>query len=146
MRGEPDAEFDEFVAAVAVARLVMPLGVSVQAPPNLAGELGDDATADSAYRDQTLLLRAGIDDWGGVSPITPDHVNPERPWPGLDDLARVTAAAGFTLRPRLTIYPRYVAGQGWIDPAVAPAVAALADDEGLADRDRPGVVRDPVAS
>ena len=140
MRGEPDAEFDEFVAAVAVARLLMPLGVSVQAPPNLAGDLGDGATADSAHRDQALLLRAGIDDWGGVSPVTPDHVNPERPWPGLDDLARVTAEAGFVLRPRLTVYPRYVAGEGWIDPAVAPVVAALADEDGLA------AVRDPVGA
>ncbi len=140
MRGEPDAEFDEFVATVAVARLVMPIGVSVQAPPNLAGELGDGATAHSAHHDQALLLRAGIDDWGGVSPVTPDHVNPERPWPGLDDLARVTAEAGFTLRPRLTIYPRYVAGGGWLDPAVAPVVAALADEEGLAAaRHRAGV-------
>ena len=140
MRGEPDAEFDEFVAAVAVARLLMPVGVSVQAPPNLAGDLGDGATADSAHRDQALLLRAGIDDWGGVSPVTPDHVNPERPWPGLDDLARVTAEAGFVLRPRLTVYPRYVAGEGWIDPAVAPVVAALADEDGLA------AVRDPVGA
>ena len=139
MRGEPDAEFDEFVAAVAVARLMMPIGVSVQAPPNLAGELGE-GSAESAHSDQALLLRAGIDDWGGVSPVTPDHVNPERPWPGLDDLAAVTAAAGFTLRPRLTVYPRYIAGEGWIDPAVARAVAALADGEGLA------AVRDPVAA
>ncbi|MCD2192428.1 7,8-didemethyl-8-hydroxy-5-deazariboflavin synthase CofG [Actinomycetospora endophytica] len=143
MRGEPDAEFDEFVAAVAVARLVMPLGVTVQAPPNLAGELGDETTEHSAHHDQELLLRAGIDDWGGVSPVTPDHVNPERPWPGLDDLARVTADAGFMLRPRLTVHPRYLGdghlGGGWIDPAVAPAVAALADDDGLARRrDRVG--------
>ncbi|MEJ2868225.1 7,8-didemethyl-8-hydroxy-5-deazariboflavin synthase CofG [Actinomycetospora sp. OC33-EN08] len=128
MRGEPDAEFDEFVAAVAVARLLMPLGVTVQAPPNLAGELGD---ADDATADQTLLLRAGIDDWGGVSPVTPDHVNPERPWPGLDALAAVTDASGFTLRPRLTVYPRYQREPGWIDPAVAPAVGKLADADGL---------------
>ncbi|MFC5063868.1 7,8-didemethyl-8-hydroxy-5-deazariboflavin synthase CofG [Actinomycetospora atypica] len=128
MRGEPDAEFDEFVAAVAVARLLMPLGVTVQAPPNLAGELGDSA---DAAEDQALLLRAGIDDWGGVSPVTPDHVNPERPWPGLDELARITAKAGFTLRPRLTVYPRYQRDAGWIDPAVAPSVATLADADGL---------------
>jgi FO synthase len=133
MRGEPDAEFDEFVAAVAVARLVMPLGVSVQAPPNLAGELGDGT---SAHDDQALLLAAGIDDWGGVSPVTPDHVNPERPWPGLDDLRAVTAHAGFTLTPRLTVYPRYVRdADRWLDPGVRDAVAALADERGLA-RDR----------
>jgi 7,8-didemethyl-8-hydroxy-5-deazariboflavin synthase CofG subunit len=128
MRGEPDAEFDEFVAAVAVARLLMPLGVTVQAPPNLAGELGDSADAAA---DQALLLRAGIDDWGGVSPVTPDHVNPERPWPGLDALAAVTAGAGFELRPRLTVYPRYQREAGWIDPAVALAVGKLADVDGL---------------
>ena len=145
MRGRPDAEFDEFVAAVAVARLVMPLGVSVQAPPNLAGELGDDSAegAHSARADQALLLRAGIDDWGGVSPVTPDHVNPERPWPGLDDLAAVTAEAGFALRRRLTVYPRYLGerhrGGGWLDPAVSPAVDALAGSDGLAaPRDRVG--------
>jgi FO synthase len=145
MRGRPDAEFDEFVAAVAVARLVIPLGVSVQAPPNLAGELGDDSAegAHSARADQALLLRAGIDDWGGVSPVTPDHVNPERPWPGLDDLAAVTAEAGFALRPRLTVYPRYLGerhrGGGWLDPAVSPAVDALAGSDGLpAPRDRVG--------
>ncbi|GLZ50667.1 7,8-didemethyl-8-hydroxy-5-deazariboflavin synthase CofG [Actinomycetospora sp. NBRC 106378] len=128
MRGEPDAEFDEFVATVAVARLLMPLGVTVQAPPNLAGELGDAADAAD---DQALLLRAGIDDWGGVSPVTPDHVNPERPWPGLDALAEVTARAGFALRPRLTVYPRYQREPGWIDPAVAPVVGKLADADGL---------------
>ncbi|WP_211214373.1 7,8-didemethyl-8-hydroxy-5-deazariboflavin synthase CofG [Actinomycetospora chiangmaiensis] len=133
MRGEPDAEFDEFVAAVAVARLLMPLGVTVQAPPNLAGELGD---SDDAAADQALLLRAGIDDWGGVSPVTPDHVNPERPWPGLDALAAVTARAGFELRPRLTVYPRYQREAGWIDPAVAPVVGKLADADGLAETQR----------
>ncbi|MCD2189342.1 7,8-didemethyl-8-hydroxy-5-deazariboflavin synthase CofG [Actinomycetospora soli] len=135
MRGEPDAEFDEFVAAVAVARLLMPLGVTVQAPPNLAGELGDSA---DAAEDQALLLRAGIDDWGGVSPVTPDHVNPERPWPGLDALAAVTARAGFTLRPRLTVYPRYQREAGWIDPAVAPVVGKLADADGLRETQHRG--------
>lgn len=135
MRGEPDAEFDEFVATVAVARLLMPLGVTVQAPPNLAGELGDAADAAD---DQALLLRAGIDDWGGVSPVTPDHVNPERPWPGLDALAEVTARAGFALRPRLTVYPRYQREPGWIDPAVAPVVGKLADAHGLVEAQRSG--------
>jgi 7,8-didemethyl-8-hydroxy-5-deazariboflavin synthase CofG subunit len=142
MRGEPDAEFDAFVAAVAVARLIMPLGVSVQAPPNLAGELddsGDEAErsstidASSAAQDQALLLRAGIDDWGGVSPVTPDHVNPERPWPGLDALRTVTSAAGFTLTPRLTIYPRYVQHPDrWLHPDLVDPVIALADQRGLA--------------
>jgi FO synthase len=72
------------------------------------------------------MIDAGIDDWGGVSPLTPDHVNPERPWPQLDQLAELTAAAGFTLRERLTIYPPYIRAP-WLDPSVAAHVAALAD-------------------
>ena len=140
MRGEPDAEFDAFVAAVAVARLIMPLGVSVQAPPNLAGELDDSA---SAAQDQALLLRAGIDDWGGVSPVTPDHVNPERPWPGLDALRQVTGAAGFTLTPRLTIYPRYVRDpNAWLHPDLVDPVTALADQRGLARERQPSPAPD----
>ncbi|MHC1562362.1 7,8-didemethyl-8-hydroxy-5-deazariboflavin synthase CofG [Actinomycetospora sp. C-140] len=139
MRGEPDAEFDAFVAAVAVARLIMPRGVSVQAPPNLAGDLDD---SQSAADDQALLLRAGIDDWGGVSPVTPDHVNPERPWPGLDALRDVTAAAGFALTPRLTIYPRYVRDPNrWLHPDLVDPVIALADERGLARPRQPAAAR-----
>jgi FO synthase len=122
MRGMPDAELHDLAATVAVARLVLGPRARIQAPPNLiAGEYD-------------LLLRAGIDDWGGVSPVTPDHVNPERPWPQIDELARRSAAAGFTLRERLTIYPEYVRrGAPWLDPRLAAHVAALADPEtGLA--------------
>ncbi|MGR6317337.1 bifunctional FO biosynthesis protein CofGH [Micromonospora soli] len=122
MRGMPDAELHDLAATVAVARVLLGPRARIQAPPNLiAGEYD-------------LLLRAGIDDWGGVSPVTPDHVNPERPWPQLDELARHTAAAGFTLRERLTIYPEYVrAGDPWLDPRLLPHVTALADPEtGLA--------------
>ncbi|MGC9666802.1 bifunctional FO biosynthesis protein CofGH [Planosporangium sp. 12N6] len=122
MRGMPDAELHDLAATVAVARLVLGPKARLQAPPNLiAGEYG-------------LLLRAGIDDWGGVSPLTPDHVNPERPWPQIDELARRSADAGFTLRERLTVYPGYVLrAETWIDPRVAGHVAALADPEtGLA--------------
>ncbi|MEO3775246.1 bifunctional FO biosynthesis protein CofGH [Micromonospora sp. B11E3] len=116
MRGMPDAELHDLAATVAVARVLLGPKARIQAPPNLiAGEYG-------------LLLRAGIDDWGGVSPVTPDHVNPERPWPRLDELARHTEKAGFTLRERLTIYPEYVrAGDPWLDPRVLPHVTALAD-------------------
>ncbi|MEV0325573.1 bifunctional FO biosynthesis protein CofGH [Micromonospora echinospora] len=122
MRGMPDAELHDLAATVAVARVLLGPKARIQAPPNLiAGEYD-------------LLLRAGIDDWGGVSPVTPDHVNPERPWPQLDELARHTAAAGFTLRERLTVYPEYVrAGDPWLDPRLTPHVTALADPEtGLA--------------
>ena len=95
----------------------------IQAPPNLIGD---------EYR---LILEAGIDDWGGVSPLTPDHVNPERPWPQIDDLAERTAAAGLTLRERLTIYPGYLR-EPWLDPRLAAHVAALADPAtGLARED-----------
>ena len=94
----------------------------LQAPPNLVGD------------EFALMLRAGIDDWGGVSPVTADHVNPERPWPAIDELAARSAEAGFTLRERLTAYPRYVlAGSPWIDTRLHGHVAALADPEtGLA--------------
>ncbi|MEU6073199.1 bifunctional FO biosynthesis protein CofGH [Micromonospora sp. NPDC047074] len=116
MRGMPDAELRDLAATVAVTRLLLGPKARIQAPPNLiAGEYD-------------LLLRAGIDDWGGVSPLTPDHVNPERPWPHLDELARQTEKAGFTLRERLTIYPEYVrAGDPWLDPRLLPHVGALAD-------------------
>ncbi len=123
MRGMPDAELHDLAATVAVARLLLGPGARIQAPPNLiAGEYA-------------LLLRAGIDDWGGVSPLTPDHVNPERPWPQIEELARHTELAGFTLRERLTIYPEYVrAGDPWLDPRLLPHVSALADPStGLAD-------------
>ncbi|MFJ8577071.1 bifunctional FO biosynthesis protein CofGH [Micromonospora sp. NPDC093277] len=122
MRGMPDAELHDLAATVAVARVLLGPKSRIQAPPNLI---------EGEY---DLLLRAGIDDWGGVSPVTPDHVNPERPWPQLDELARHTARAGFALRERLTVYPEYVrAGDPWLDPRLLPHVTALADPEtGLA--------------
>lgn len=127
MRNAPDVELEELAATVAVARLLMPSGVSVQAPPNLVGE------------ELSLMLRAGIDDWGGVSPVTSDHVNPERPWPQIDELAEQTSAGGFGLRERLTAYPKYVrvglAGDStqWLDPRVASHVAQLSTEDGFAD-------------
>ncbi|MER7362472.1 bifunctional FO biosynthesis protein CofGH [Nonomuraea wenchangensis] len=125
MRGMPDADLQELAATIAVTRLVLGPKARVQAPPNLV---------DAEY---ALMLRAGIDDWGGVSPLTPDHVNPERPWPQIEELAARTAAAGFALRERLTIYPEYVlAGEPWLDPRLSAHVAALADPEtGLARED-----------
>jgi FO synthase len=116
MRGMPDAELRELAATVAVARVILGPRARIQAPPNLIAE------------EYELLLRAGIDDWGGVSPVTPDHVNPERPWPQIDELARQSKAAGFELRERLTIYPEFVRrGDAWLDPRIAAHVAALAD-------------------
>ncbi|MEO3786637.1 bifunctional FO biosynthesis protein CofGH [Actinocorallia sp. B10E7] len=124
MRGTPDAELSELAATIAVARLVLGPKARIQAPPNLV---------DSEY---ALMLRAGIDDWGGVSPLTPDHVNPERPWPQIDELASRTAESGFQLRERLTIYPEYVRkGEPWLDPRLFAHVRALADENGLAKED-----------
>ena len=123
MRGLPDADLHELAATISVARLLMPSTTSVQAPPNLVGD------------EFPMMLRAGVDDWGGVSPITPDHVNPERPWPHIDDLRERTAAGGYDLRERLNVYPRYVramAGQ-WIDSRLTGHVAALAQADGLAN-------------
>ena len=114
MRDTPDAELDDLAATIAVTRLVLGAKARVQAPPNLVGDQHEK------------ILRAGIDDWGGVSPLTPDHVNPERPWPAIDELAARTAAAGFTLRERLTIYPPYIR-EPWLDPRLAAHVSALAD-------------------
>ncbi|MBR7831361.1 bifunctional FO biosynthesis protein CofGH, partial [Actinospica sp. MGRD01-02] len=123
MRGMPDAELNELAAAVAVARLILGPAARIQAPPNLVED------------EYALLIGAGIDDWGGVSPLTPDHVNPERPWPHIEELAARTAAAGFELRERLTIYPEYLRrGEPWLDPRLLPHVRALADPEtGLAN-------------
>ena len=114
MRRMPDAEISELAATIAVTRLVLGPSMRIQAPPNLIGE------------EYQLILDAGIDDWGGVSPLTPDHVNPERPWPQIDDLTASTAAGGFDLRERLTIYPGYQR-EPWLDPRLAAHVAALAD-------------------
>ncbi|NYJ30223.1 bifunctional FO biosynthesis protein CofGH [Galbitalea soli] len=122
MMRRDDLPLDEYIAAVAVSRLVLGPAARLQTPPNLTDET-----------ELALLVRAGIDDWGGVSPLTPDHVNPERPWPNIDELARLTGAAGFTLRERLTVHPHYVrAEEPWLDPRLLPHVRALADTGGLA--------------
>ncbi|WP_018567144.1 bifunctional FO biosynthesis protein CofGH [Streptomyces sp. PsTaAH-124] len=125
MRGMPDAELDDLVATVAVARHIMGPAACLQAPPNLV---------DGEYE---RLIEAGIDDWGGVSPLTIDHVNPERPWPQIDQLRERSAAAGFELRERLCVYPEFVTrGEPWLDPRLLPHVGALADpDTGLARED-----------
>ncbi|SPM35474.1 7,8-didemethyl-8-hydroxy-5-deazariboflavin synthase, partial [Mycobacterium rhizamassiliense] len=123
MAGVPDAGIEDYLATVAVSRLVLGPGMRIQAPPNLVS------------REECLaLVAAGVDDWGGVSPLTPDHVNPERPWPALEELEAVTAEAGYDLMQRLTAQPKYVqAGAAWIDPRVRGHVVALADPEtGLA--------------
>ncbi|MHA6785242.1 bifunctional FO biosynthesis protein CofGH [Pseudonocardia saturnea] len=122
MRNDPDADLEDLAATIAVTRIVLGPKMRVQAPPNLVGD------------EFELMLRAGIDDWGGVSPVTADHVNPERPWPVIEELATRSAAAGFTLRERLTAYPKFVlAGSPWIDTRLHAHVAALAGADGLAN-------------
>ena len=134
MATTPDADLDGYLAAVACARLVLDPRVTVQAPPNLV----DDSEI-------ALLVDAGIDDFGGISPLTADHVNPERPWPHLEDLARICDDLGFELRERLTVHPRYIAaGAAWIDPRVSGHVAALADARGLAAPAEDGGSRAPA--
>jgi FO synthase len=119
---EPTVE--DHLWTIAVARLVLDHEVSVQAPPNL--------NPDHLAR----LLAAGIDDWGGVSPVTRDHVNPEAPWPALDVLRHATEAAGRELVPRLPIYPRYVADPDrWVAPTMRRAVLERTDASGLARED-----------
>jgi 7,8-didemethyl-8-hydroxy-5-deazariboflavin synthase CofH subunit/7,8-didemethyl-8-hydroxy-5-deazariboflavin synthase CofG subunit len=127
MHAAPPCPPEEYRDAIALARLILPDDVHLQAPPNLSDDFG-------------LLLDAGIDDWGGVSPVTADHVNPERPWPDLDRLRTVTEARGMALAPRLTVYPeRVLAADRWLDPAVRFGVLDRSDAEGLA-RDDPGAV------
>ncbi|TML65326.1 MAG: 7,8-didemethyl-8-hydroxy-5-deazariboflavin synthase subunit CofH [Actinobacteria bacterium] len=119
MHSAPACPQDDYLWTVAAARVLLPPAVHLQAPPNLSDDFG-------------ALLGAGIDDWGGVSPVTPDHVNPERPWPALDRLRSVTEACGFTLAPRLTVYPSFVLdAERWIDPALRFAVLDRSDAEGL---------------
>ena len=125
MAGHPDASLEEHLWSVAVARIVLGSGVHVQAPPNLA------------YDDFPLLLDAGIDDWGGVSPVTLDHVNPEAPWPEVERLADACRSRGLELAPRLALYPEHVTDLGrWADPTIAPAIRRAADAHGLAREDR----------
>jgi FO synthase len=110
MQSVPGADDLEMQHAVALARLILPPEISLQAPPNL----NPARTA--------LLLAAGINDFGGISPVTPDYINPAHPWPQLTALAAACAREGFTLRPRLPIYPRYVT-PSWLDPSLHAAVA-----------------------
>ncbi len=122
MRNSPDADQQEYLACIAVARLIFGPRMRIQAPPNL-----------SEPSEFAALIAAGIDDWGGVSSVTADHVNPERPWPEIELLAYESQLAGFELRARLTIYSNYVQSvDRWVDPKVKPFISSLADQNGLA--------------
>jgi FO synthase len=117
MRNDPDLDLDEYLATLAVSRLVLGPKLRLQAPPNLV-----DLT------ECLLLLDAGVDDFGGISPLTPDHVNPERPWPEIDKLTDLLAGHDLTLAERLTAHPSYVLAEApWLDPRIVPHVRALVD-------------------
>ncbi len=132
----PEPDLDDLLWTVAVARIVLGGAMNLQAPPNLS---------PGVYQS---LVAAGLNDWGGVSPVTPDHVNPEAPWPHLGDLARRTAEAGKVLVGRLPVYPAFAqAADDWMGPAVAAQVRRMADAEGFAREDdwAPGQVTLPTA-
>ena len=119
MRDHPEPGQTDHARTIAVARLVL-REMNVQAPPNLS----DD--------DYPSLLRAGLNDWGGISPLTPDFINPEKPWPHIERLAERTAAAGFELAERLSVYPEYVHRDQFIDERLRSRIASMADREGFA--------------
>jgi FO synthase len=121
MADAPEPPLEELLWTIAAARLILPPEIALQAPPNLT-------------EDFARLLDAGIDDWGGVSPVTIDHVNPEAPWPDIDLLRAATASRGLELAPRLTVYPRYLDSE-WIDSALLPKALRVADSLGLARED-----------
>ncbi|MBI1352050.1 MAG: 7,8-didemethyl-8-hydroxy-5-deazariboflavin synthase [Actinomycetales bacterium] len=125
MRDVPPCSLDDLLLTIAEARRILPDTVHLQAPPNLVDDPG-------------ALVDAGIDDFGGVSPVTADHVNPERPWPHVDELRAVVEARGLALAPRLTIYPEFAGDSArWLDPALRFAVLDRSDAESLG-RDDPG--------
>jgi FO synthase len=119
MREAPEPTEADLLRTLAVARLVLGGDMNIQAPPNLS---------PGAY---ASLLAAGLNDWGGVSPLTLDHINPERPWPALVALRSATEAAGFTLRERLAVYPEYTVRPEFVDEGLRARVSALVDDDGL---------------
>jgi 2-iminoacetate synthase ThiH len=119
MHDHPEPPMDDLLRTAAVARLLLGPDMNIQVPPNLS-----DA-------DFARLPEAGINDWGGVSPLTPDHINPERPWPGLAALRRATEGAGLELRERLAVYPEYAGRPEFVDEALRPKVKRLVDDHGL---------------
>ncbi len=119
MRGWPEPSVLDLLRTVAVARLLLGPSMNIQAPPNLSAEGYDSLPA------------AGLNDWGGISPLTPDHINPERPWPGLAELRRRTEAAGHELRERLALYPEYATCESFLDERLRPHVAKLVDAEGF---------------
>lgn len=127
MRFSPEPEVPYFVRVVALARWILGAEANLQVPPNLTDDF-------------SVYLDAGINDWGGVSPLTIDWVNPEAPWPHLDALEHVTASHGFELRPRLPVYPEYLSPE-WIDPELLADVVNRSDSGGYAAIPRPATTQ-----
>jgi FO synthase len=123
MARAPEPDHHDLAWTLALARIVFGPGMNIQAPPNLSA------------RDYPQLIAAGINDWGGVSPVSPDFINPERPWPDLDLMAGMCQESGYPLRERLTVYPEYALDPEWVDPGVMPYVKALATDAGYPRED-----------
>lgn len=128
MHAHPEPTLLDFLRTIAVARIILGGEMNVQAPPNLTPE---------QYQ---LLITAGINDWGGISPLTIDFINPEAPWPQIRTLERVSAELGLRLRPRLTVYPEYIVHkQGFMADALTPRVQAMVDEDGYPCEDKKGV-------
>jgi FO synthase len=119
MRDAPEPSLDELLRTLAVARLILGPEVNIQAPPNLSADV------------YPRLLAAGLNDWGGISPLTVDHINPERPWPMIRTLREATAREGFTLRERLALYPEYTGRPEFLAEPLRSRVSAFIDDRGL---------------
>jgi FO synthase len=120
MADQPEPSMVDMLRTIAVARLVLGPRMNIQAPPNLS------------YADFPRLLEAGINDWGGISPVTKDFINPEAAWPQIAKLRAETEARGFTLRERLALYPEYVTRRDWLSTHVRERLQLLADSEGFA--------------
>jgi len=120
MANHPEPSLDDMLRTVAIARLILGPNMNIQAPPNLS------------YADFPRLLEAGINDWGGISPVTKDFINPEAAWPQISKLDGETAARGFTLRERLALYPEFIARGGFVSPAIRKRLDILAGPGGLA--------------
>ena len=132
MRDADEPGLDDLLWTIAQARIILGAGMNIQAPPNLTPRVF------------AQLIAAGLNDWGGISPVTPDHVNPEAPWPHVADLARATAERGYHLVPRLAIYPEYCRDpERWLSARLHGPVCAVSDAEGLARTDdwAPGAAR-----
>jgi FO synthase len=119
MRDAPEPGLDELLATIAVTRLLFGPEMNVQAPPNLSPHV------------YPRLLAAGLNDWGGISPLTLDHINPEKPWPLIPELRRATEAEGFEFRERLAIYPEFATRAEFVAESLRPRVAALTDADGV---------------